>query len=64
MTPYGSAPAFSRGQPAAKSTKRCFIRYLSAGRKAIAYTDLLATVAYSNINLGTATSDNGIYSPI
>jgi len=48
----------------AKSTKRCFIRYLSAGRKAIAYTDLLATVAYSNINLGTATSDNGIYSPI
>jgi len=30
-----------RGSRPAKLTKRCFIRYLSAGRKAIAYTDLL-----------------------
>jgi len=34
-----------RGGRPAKLTKRCFIRYLSAGRKAIVYTDLLEAVA-------------------
>jgi len=43
-----------RGSRPAKLTKRCFIRYLSAGRKAIAYTDLLGNVYYSTLSIVTS----------
>jgi len=44
----GGAPRRSAGASRPAITEFCYYKFLSAGRKAIAYTDLLATVFYSD----------------
>ena len=64
VTPVG-VPGGSRGRPHRRPLNVLLWPEDSRGaEKPMTYTDLLATVACSNINLCTATSDNGIYSPV